>query len=85
MLKLKMNGEILPIGETNTDEKRLENLFNLEKFVMELVDKIDDVRFYNIIAYEYSRKQAANKAIDILKKIHSFIGDRLDLNGNQET
>lgn len=51
---MKLTGPVDPIGETNTDAKRLENLKQLTSLTEELVCKIDK------IAYEYQNNHQAS-------------------------
>jgi hypothetical protein len=76
---MKLVGPIDPVGETNADNKRLENLRALCDTVAELADKIDDVRFLNAVAFEYSRKEAAKLAEKSLKDLHAYIGSQLNI------
>ncbi len=76
---MKLNGEILPVGETHTDDKRLENLITAEELLMEFIEKIDDVRFYHKDAHEFSRKLAAQNAVKTLKRAYDYIGEQLGL------
>ena len=76
---MKLNGAILPVGETHTDEKRLENLITAEELLMELIEKIDDVRFHHKDAFEYSRKLAAQNSAKALKRAYDYIGEQLGL------
>ena len=58
----KLVGPIEPVGETNTDNARFENLKTLCNIVESLVCDIDRVTYNNINAPEYSRKRAAEYA-----------------------
>ena len=76
---MKLVGPVAPVGETHTDSARLENLRTLCELATELADQIDDVRFLNAVAFEYSRKEAAKLAEKSLKDLHAFIGSQLGL------
>ena len=54
----KLIGYIDPVGETNIDDKRFENLKAMCELVNNLVTEIDEVSFYNKNKDEYSRKRA---------------------------
>lgn len=64
----KIIGPIGPVGETNQDERRFENLKNMCVLVDELVQQIDNVACYNKDRVEYSMKQAGEYAFKFLKK-----------------
>lgn len=55
-------GDINPVGETNTDNNRFENLKVLCDVVYDLISDIDNVHFKNKEAYEFSVKRAAEYA-----------------------
>ena len=76
---MKLIGPVMPVGETHTDNVRLENLRALCELVTELADQIDDVHFLNAVAFEYSRKEAAKLAEKSLKNLHAFIGSQLGI------
>ena len=56
----KLIGPIHPIGESNADNARFENLKTLCDLVNDLVTDIDSVGYENKDHYEYSRKRAAD-------------------------
>ncbi len=56
----KIIGPINPIGETNEDNTRLENLEEMTKLVDALLMSIDTVFVNNKDRMEYSRKRAAD-------------------------
>lgn len=58
---MKLIGPVIPIGETNTDEVRFENLKQLCKLVDTLVFEIDRVTAYMNQA-EFSMKRAGEYA-----------------------
>jgi len=57
---LKLIGPIDPIGETNTDDKRFENLKIMCNLVNDLVQYIDDVGYINKDHYEFSKKRVSD-------------------------
>jgi len=56
----KLVGEINPIGETNTDNERFENLKTMCDLIESLISEIDAMAYKNNNAYEYSRKRASD-------------------------
>ena len=64
----KLIGPINPVGETNADNKRFENLKIVCDLVNELVEEIDAVSWYNKNSQEYSRKRAAEYAEKFLSE-----------------
>lgn len=66
---LKLTGEIQPVGETTTDNKRFENLKVLCELVNELVSEIDNVSFYNKDRCEYSMNRSGKYANEFLLKL----------------
>jgi len=61
----KLIGEVMPVGETQEDDKRFANLKVLIELVNGLIGDIDDVASEKS-RYEYSRKRAgefADKAL----------------------
>lgn len=62
----KLIGPINPVGETNADNQRFENLKAMCELVNELVSNIDDVGYKNRNAYEFSVKRAAEYASNFL-------------------
>ena len=67
----KIIGPVEPIGETRTDEKRLENLKHLVYVTHDLVLMIYQVA-ENINHYESSRITAAKEAIKCLESIKDY-------------
>lgn len=65
----KLNGKINPIGETNTDNERFENLKNQCDLVFKLLDEIVQVSENNKDAYEASRKKASEYASNFITNI----------------
>lgn len=62
----KLIGPVRPVGETNTDNERFENLKNLCKLVDELVTEIDAVGCDFRDSYEFSVKRASEYASSFL-------------------
>jgi len=63
----RLVGEITPIGETQTDEIRFENLKVLTVLFKKLHCDLDDLAFYNKNRKEFSMNQAgklADKCLD---------------------
>lgn len=69
-----LNGGINPVGETNADNDRYENLKNLETIIDCLLDDIQ-LLIPNKNRYEYSVKRAGNEAVEYLKEIRERITD----------
>lgn len=65
---MKLNGDIVPLGQSHTDTERLENLNNLIKVVSELLIKIDGVSMY-YLSHQHSLKEAGSCAAEFLKGI----------------
>ena len=64
----KLIGEIRPVGETNTDNERFENLKVMCDLVNNLILDIDDMAFTNKDAYQFSVKRASEYASNFLTK-----------------
>jgi len=64
----KLVGNINPIGKTEIDEKRFENLKILCHLVNQLVIDIDNVSYENRKAQEFSIKRASDYASNFLRK-----------------
>lgn len=62
----KLIGKINPVGESNTDEERFNNLQEMCKLVNELVTKIDDVVVRHQNDNAYSIKRSADYAKNFL-------------------
>jgi len=65
----KLVGPIEPIGETNTDNERFENLKVMTDVVDSLLSDIDRVAMNNKDRVEYSRKRAGQYASDFFDRI----------------
>jgi hypothetical protein len=63
---VKLVGPVYPIGETNTDDKRFDNLVVLCDLTNELITLIDGVAWENRDCVEYSRKRAGDFARKVL-------------------
>lgn len=61
-------GKIRPVGETNTDAQRFENLKEMCGLVNELVSEIDSVSYDFKDSYEHSVKKASDYAKNFLTK-----------------
>lgn len=68
---MKLIGDINPIGKTEVDEVRFENLSELCNTINQLLDLVYMVAVNNKDSYEYSRKRASDLAIKFLKEIVS--------------
>jgi len=65
----KLIGEINPIGESDTDKERYENLQVMCRLVEHLLHDIDNVRSFNKNQPEYSKREAANYSDNFLMRI----------------
>ena len=65
----KLIGNINPVGETNTDDERFENLIQMCELVGALISQIDDVRRLNEGRDEFSLKRASDFAAEFLFQI----------------
>lgn len=65
----KLIGDINPIGETNTDNERFENLKKMTDLVDRLLFDIDIVATENIKRPEYSMKRAGEFAGKFFKDL----------------
>ena len=64
----KIIGPINPIGETNTDNERFENLKQMCDLVDNLVSQIDSVHYKNKDSHEFSVKRASDYASNFLSQ-----------------
>lgn len=64
----KLNGKIHPVGETNTDNERFENLKALCELTEILVSEIDYVAYKYKDRQEFSVKRASDFASNFLKQ-----------------
>ena len=58
----KLTGEIEPIGETQTDDKRFENLKAMTKLVDRLIFDIDAIAYRHKNNHQFSMKRASEFA-----------------------
>ena len=65
----KLVGEIDPIGETNTDNQRFENLKVMTDLIDKLLTDIDDLAYLEKNRHEFSRQRAGKYADKFLKKM----------------
>ena len=71
----KLVGKINPVGETDADNERFENLKIMCELVEKLVVDIDTVGYSNKNACEFSKKRAAEYS-------EKFIIERLGISDN---
>ena len=64
----KLIGKINPVGETNQDNERFENLKEMCELVNNLITEIDDVAYIYRDHKEYSIKRASEYASNFLTK-----------------
>lgn len=64
----KLIGKITPVGETNTDNERFENLKAMCELVDNLITDIDDMAYMNKDSREFSVKRASEYASNFLTK-----------------
>ena len=64
----RLVGPIDPVGETNSDNKRFDNLKVMCALVDALVSDIDSVAYANRDRAEYSMKRAGEYAFNFLDK-----------------
>lgn len=64
----KLIGSIEPIGDTNADNERFENLKVMCELTNSLVRKIDDVSYRHKNSHEFSVKRAVEYADNFLSK-----------------
>lgn len=64
----KLNGEISPVGETNEDNKRIENLNNMIDLIEHLVSDINDVSAHSN-NHQFSMKRAGDKARNFINEL----------------
>lgn len=65
----KLIGEIRPVGETNTDNARFENLKAMCDLMDQIHTAIDDVAYQFKDSHEFSVKRAADYANKFLDKL----------------
>lgn len=64
----KLIGQIKPVGETNTDNERMENLIQMCNLVENLLYDIEDMAFLNRDSQEFSVKRSVDFANGFLEK-----------------
>jgi len=64
----KLIGKIKPVGETNEDDRRFENLKEMCELVNQLVTDIDLVAYTNKDRVEHSMNKAGKYADEFLTK-----------------
>lgn len=74
---MELIGEVEPIGETNEDNARFDNLIRLQNTVDILLDEVYSCCIYSERA-EYSMKRSADTAIMWLKEKRCFIDDVIE-------
>jgi hypothetical protein len=72
----RLIGKVQPIGETNEDEKRLENLKEMYELLDYLVDEMYKVS-KEAESHEYSRSKAGNYARNYLKELKIWLDEIL--------
>jgi len=65
----KLIGEVNPIGETNEDNKRYENLKELTLLTGDLLAVINDVAIRHKDSHEFSVKRSGEHAIKFINKL----------------
>jgi len=65
----KLVGPINPVGESNTDEQRFDNLKTMCELVDSLLTEIHAVNFDNRHSQEFSVKRSADYAKDFIYKM----------------
>ena len=73
---MRLNGEIAPIGETNTDSERYNNLLVLEHTIEILLSEMNNVCEYSNRP-EYSMSKAGTQYLRWLQGIYEWIGEVL--------
>ncbi len=68
----KLVGLIKPIGETNTDNERFENLKVLCHLIENLMMDIEDMAYYNKNSHEFSVKRAGEFGDKFLNAIKTM-------------
>ena len=69
----KLIGPIEPVGETYSDEERLENIKTMTALVDELLHDLNEVAGYRV-CHEYSKKKAGEYARSFLQNIRRDYG-----------
>ncbi len=66
---LKLVGNINPIGETNTDNDRFENLKVMCELIESLIDEVDDMAQRNKSAHQFSMKRSSEYADKFIREL----------------
>ena len=69
-----LNGSISPVGETNVDNQRYDNLKNLENIINCFLDDIQ-MLIPNRNSYEYSVQRIGNEAVEYLQRVRENINE----------
>lgn len=64
----KLVGEIDPVGETNTDNQRFENLKTLTELIDKLLTDVDRVAYNNKGSHEHSKLKAREFVLKFFDK-----------------
>jgi len=65
----KLNGSINPVGATQIDDERFENLKIMCSLIANLLADVSHVALYNKDRHEYSMKKSGEYADEFLKNI----------------
>jgi inorganic pyrophosphatase len=65
----KLIGNIEPVGETNEDDRRFENLKKITELTEKLIAEIANVESDYKSAYQYSMKRVSNYAGEFLNRL----------------
>lgn len=74
---IRLNGEVEPIGETNADNKRFDDLIRLQETLDILLDEVYFV-CKHADHYEFSRQRAGKQAIDWLTEKKEWLDEVLN-------
>lgn len=72
----KLVGNIHAIGSTEIDNKRYDNLLNMEEVAYFTIDELLK-ELPSINRHEYSMSKSGKKAVSILKSIRDYLDDYL--------
>jgi hypothetical protein len=64
---LKLTGEVRPVGSSNIDDERYENLKTLLELMEKLHLEIDKIATDNKDSHEFSRSRAAKKCMEYIE------------------
>lgn len=73
----KLTGPVFPVGETNTDNERYENLQHLTDVALELVVELRDIAKF-ADRTEFSLSKAGNLALQTLTQIAEIIEEPIN-------